>query len=129
IVLFGKSLGGGVATHLASRKDHRALALVKTYTSLPDVGSRLYPFLPVRLLMRNRFDSLSRIADCCHPVFVAHGTTDELIPFALGEQLYAAAREPKEFLAMPNHGHNDPFPEEFYTALADFLSKHPAVGR
>ena len=126
IVLFGKSLGGGVATHLASRKEHRALALVKTYTSLPDVAGRLYPFLPVRLLMRNRFDSLSRIAECRRPIFVAHGTTDELIPFALGEQLYAAAGEPKRFLAMPNHGHNDPFPELFYDGLAEFLRNHPA---
>jgi fermentation-respiration switch protein FrsA (DUF1100 family) len=126
IILFGKSLGGGVATHLASRKDHRALALVKTYTSLPDVGSYLYPWLPVRLLMSNRFDSLGRIAACRRPVFVAHGTTDELIPFALGQRLYEAASEPKEFLAMPDHGHNDPFPDEFYVTLKAFLHKHPA---
>jgi len=129
VVLFGKSLGGGVATHLACCKDHRALALIKTYTSLPDVGRRIYPFLPVRLLMRNRFDSLSRMADCRRPVFVAHGTADEVIPFALGEQLYEAAHEPKQFLSMPNHRHNDPFPEVFYTTLADFLSKHPATSR
>jgi fermentation-respiration switch protein FrsA (DUF1100 family) len=129
IVLFGKSLGGGVATHLASRKEHRALALVKTYTTLPDVAGSIYPWIPVRLLMRNRFDSLSRIAKCHQPVFVAHGTTDELIPFAMGQRLFDAANEPKEFLAMPNHGHNDAFPPEFYTALRDFLQKHPACAR
>lgn len=125
IVLFGKSLGGGVATDLASRKDHRALALVKTYTSLPDVGSHIYPWLPVRMLMTNRFDSLSRIAACHRPVFVAHGTADELIPFELGQRLYEAANEPKEFLAMPGHTHNDAFPDEFYAALKAFLVKHP----
>ena len=74
IVLFGKSLGGGIATYLACRNEHRALVLVKTYTSLPDVGAYLYPFLPAHLLMRNQFDSLSRIADCHRPVFVDHGT-------------------------------------------------------
>ncbi len=126
IVLFGKSLGGGVATHLAIRRDHRVLCLVKTYTSLPDVGSHLYPWLPVRLLMRNRFDSLSRIADCHRPVFVAHGTADELIPFALGQRLYDAANEPKQFLAMRGHAHNDAFPDEFYVALKEFLDRHPA---
>ena len=73
--------------------------------------------------------SLSRIAECRRPVFVAHGTPDELIPFALGQQLYDAANEPKQFLAMPNHGHNDPFPDEFYTALDEFLGKHPATPR
>ena len=129
IVVFGKSLGGGVATYVGSRKDHRALVLVKTYTSLPDVGSRLYPFLPVRLLMRNRFDSIGRIAECHRPVFVAHGTTDEMIPFALGQQLYEAAHEPKQFLAMPDNRHNDPLPAAFYAALADFLAKHPATSR
>lgn len=126
IVLFGKSLGGGVATELASREDHRALVLVKTYTTLPDVGSHLYPWLPVRLMMRNRFDSLGRICACHRPVFVAHGTTDELIPFALGQRLYEAANEPKEFLAMPGHMHNAAFPPMFYDALAAFLEKHPA---
>jgi len=129
IVLFGKSLGGGVATHLACQRDHRALALVKTYTTLPDVGATIYPWLPVRLLMRNHFDSLSRIGACRQPVFVAHGTTDELIPFALGQRLFEAANEPKEFFAMSNHGHNDPFPDEFYTALKAFLDKHPAATR
>jgi uncharacterized protein len=127
IILFGKSLGGGVATHLASRKDYRALVLVKTYTTLPDVGASLFPWIPTRLLMRNRFDSLSRIAACRRPVFVAHGTTDELIPFALGQRLYEAANEPKEFLAMNNHGHNDAFPPEFYASLRAFLDRHPAV--
>jgi hypothetical protein len=126
IVLLGNSLGGGVATELASRHDHRVLCLVKTYTSLPDVGSHLYPWLPVRLLMHNRFDSLSRIADCHRPVFVAHGTADELIPFALGKRLYEAAHEPKQFLVMPGLGHNDAFPDEFYAALKEFLGKHPA---
>jgi hypothetical protein len=124
IVLFGNSLGGGVATHLATRHDHRVLCLIKTYTSLPDVGSYLYPWLPVRMLMRNRFDSLSRIADCHRPVFVVHGTADELIPFALGKRLYEAANEPKEFLAMQGQTHNDPFPDEFYAALKAFLDKH-----
>ncbi len=129
IVLFGKSLGGGVATHLASRNEHRALALVKTYTTLPDVAASIYPWLPVRLLMRNRFDSLSRIGDCHRPVFVAHGTTDELIPFVLGQRLYEAANAPKEFLALEGHGHNDAFPPEFYAGLREFLLKHPSPGR
>jgi fermentation-respiration switch protein FrsA (DUF1100 family) len=129
IVLFGKSLGGGVATHVASRTEHRALALVKTYTTLPDVAASIYPWIPVRLLMRNRFDSLCRIADCRRPVFVAHGTTDEIIPFALGRRLFEAANEPKEFLALEKHGHNDAFPAEFYLALREFLRKHPAATR
>ncbi len=77
--------------------------------------------------MRNRFDSLSRICDCGRPVFVAHGTADELIPFTLGQRLYEAAKEPKEFFAMRDHTHNHPFPDDFYAALKAFLAKHPAA--
>jgi hypothetical protein len=127
ILLYGASLGGGVITDLASRKDHRALVLIKTFTSLPDVASELYWWLPVpkHALMRNRFDSLSKISSCHRPVFIAHGTRDELIPYAHGERLYQAANEPKRFLPITGGGHNDPLPEEFFISLKDFLQKHP----
>jgi fermentation-respiration switch protein FrsA (DUF1100 family) len=127
ILLYGASLGGGVITDLASRKDHRALVLIKTFTSLPDVASELYWWLPVpkHALMRNRFDSLSKIASCRRPVFIAHGTRDELIPYAHGERLYQAANEPKRFLPIEGDGHNNALPEEFFPALKDFLQKHP----
>ncbi len=123
LILLGKSLGGGVAVDLASRRDHRALVLVKTFTTLPDVGARLYPFLPVRWLMRNRFDSVSKIGRCRRPVFVAHGTADTLIPFALGKRLYDAANEPKRFLSLAGVDHNDALPVTFFTELTKFLKE------
>ncbi|MCI0456234.1 MAG: alpha/beta hydrolase [Gemmataceae bacterium] len=123
VILFGKSMGGGVAVELASRRDHRALVLVKTFTSMPDVGAGLYPWLPVRWLMRNRFDSLARIGQCKRPVFFAHGTTDRVIPFALGKELYEAANQPKQFLVLPDVDHNDPLPEVFFAELKRFLSE------
>lgn len=128
IVLYGGSLGGGVVVDLASRKDHLALVLVKTYTSLPDAACSLYWWLPVpiRSLMTNRFDSMSKIASCRRPVFVAHGTGDEFIPYAQGERLYQAANEPKRFFSIPGARHNDPLPEGFFTSLKEFLAKNPA---
>ncbi len=123
VILFGKSMGGGVAVELASRRDHRALVLVKTFTSMPDVGAGLYPWLPVRWLMRNRFDSMARIGQCRRPVFFAHGTTDSLIPFALGKELYEAANEPKRFLTLPGADHNDPLPAVFFADLKKFLAE------
>src|SRR5205823_4469722 len=83
VLIFGESLGGGVAVDLASRKAHRGLVLIKTFTSLPDVGQRIHPYFPIRLLMRNRFDSLSKIALCTRPTFVTHGDADGLVPFDL----------------------------------------------
>lgn len=124
IVLFGVSLGGGVATELATRRDHRALVLISTYTSIPDVAQALYPWLPVRRLMRNRFDNLAKIGHCSRPVFIAHGTHDSLIPFAQAERLFAAANEPKRFFRFEGgtHGYN-PGPD-FYTELRYFLEQN-----
>jgi fermentation-respiration switch protein FrsA (DUF1100 family) len=125
ILLYGGSLGGGVAVDLASRKPHRGLILVKTFTSAPEAGASMLPWLPVRWLMRNRFDNLSKIKTCTRPVFIAHGTADTLIPFAQGKRLYEAANEPKQFFTLEGADHNDSLPAEFFTKLRGFLDKNP----
>ena len=86
---------------------------------------RIYPWLPVRWLMRNRFDNLAKIKSCTGPVFIAHGTADRLIPFTQGRRLFEAANEPKEFFALEGSDHNDSLPREFFTALGVFLGKYP----
>ncbi len=121
IVIYGGSLGGGVAVDLASRKKHRALVLAKTFTSLPDVAQHLHPWLPVRWLMRNRFDNLGKIGRCTSPVFIVHGTADSLVPFEHGQRLFAAANEPKHFMPVDRGDHNDPLPEEVFQKLQTFL--------
>jgi fermentation-respiration switch protein FrsA (DUF1100 family) len=127
IILFGKSLGGGVATELARRHPHRALVLVKTFTSVPDVAQDIYPWLPARWLARNRFESLRKLSQCNRPVFVAHGDCDSIIPYAHGRRLYDAAHEPKRFLAMPGCNHNDTLPVEFFLELRRFLDQNAPV--
>jgi fermentation-respiration switch protein FrsA (DUF1100 family) len=123
ILIYGGSLGGGVAVDLASRKPHRALILVKTFTTMPDVGGGLYPWLPVRWLMRNRFDNLAKIGKCTRPVFIAHGTTDRLVPYELGERLFVAANEPKYFYRMDGIDHDGPVPAAMFAALTRFLAR------
>ncbi|HEV2007352.1 MAG TPA: alpha/beta hydrolase, partial [Burkholderiales bacterium] len=108
IVIVGESLGGGVATWLAAKHPPRALILASAFTSVPDLGAQFYPWLPVRLLARIRYDNLDRIPKIAAPVLIAHSRDDEIVPFAHGEALFAAAREPKQFLAMSG-GHNDGF--------------------
>jgi fermentation-respiration switch protein FrsA (DUF1100 family) len=129
ILLYGGSLGGGVAVELASRRPHRALVLLKTFTSLPDVGQSMFPWLPVRWLMRNRFDNLAKLSKCKQPVFIAHGTADRLVPFTQGERLYAAANEPKYFFRIEDADHNDPAPAEMIVALKQFLEKAESTSR
>jgi fermentation-respiration switch protein FrsA (DUF1100 family) len=122
LVLFGGSLGGGVAVELACRRDHRALILINTFTSVPDVGKTIYPWLPLHWLMRNRFDNLAKIGRCRRAVLIAGGTADQTIPITMGERLFAAANEPKVFFRMEGRGHNDSLPTEFYAVLRDFLA-------
>jgi fermentation-respiration switch protein FrsA (DUF1100 family) len=123
ILLYGGSLGGGVAVDLARRKPHRALILAKTFTSIPDVGQSIYPWLPVRWVMRNRFDNLAKIRQCHSPLFMAHGTQDNLVPFRLAKELYEAANEPKHFYILEGRDHNDAHPPEMFKELQEFLER------
>lgn len=106
LVLEGQSLGSGVAVALAAEGWGRRLVLLTPYTSLPDVGARAFPYFPVRLLMRDRFDSAARAPGLALPVLVVHGTRDEVVPFDLGQAL--AAKFPQaRFVEVPGAGHND----------------------
>jgi fermentation-respiration switch protein FrsA (DUF1100 family) len=128
ILLFGGSLGGAIAIDLATRHSHRALVVLCTFTSFPDMAQKTFPWLPGRWLVHNRFDSLAKIASCLGPVFIAHGTEDQLVPFFHGEKLFEAAKEPKKFLPLPGFGHRDTPPQPFFPALRSFLHDlEPAV--
>jgi fermentation-respiration switch protein FrsA (DUF1100 family) len=125
IVMVGESLGGGVATWLAVKYPPRALILASTFTSVPDLGAQIYPWLPVRLLSRIDYDNLHRIGRVDAPVLIAHSRSDDVIPFAHGEALFAAAHEPKQFLVLAG-GHNDGFlymREEWIAAVGAFLER------
>jgi pimeloyl-ACP methyl ester carboxylesterase len=122
VLLFGRSLGTGVAVDLASRHGHRALLLVSPYTSLPDVALRRFGLLPAPLLMRNRFPSRAKIGGCTRPLFVLHGTDDHQVPFTLGKQLFDAANEPKRFMAVQGGHHGGGLMACFFPAVRDFLN-------
>jgi len=108
IVLAGESLGGAVAAELAARVQPRALVLISAFTSAPDLGGEIYPWLPVRLISRYRYDTLGHLRKFGGPVLVAHSRDDEIVPFAHGERLHAAVRGAKALLEMRG-GHNEGF--------------------
>ncbi len=108
IVLFGRSLGGAVATWLAMRAQPAGLIIESSFTSVPDLGSELYPWLPVRWLSRLQYNTRERLGTVRAPVLVIHSTQDEIIPFRHGRSLYEAANEPRHLLEMVG-GHNDGF--------------------
>lgn len=125
IILYGESLGGAVAAWLASRERPAALVIASGFTSVPDLGQQLYPYLPVRWLARIRYDMREYLRSVTAPVLIAHSPEDDIIPFEHGRALYAAANPPKQFLELAG-GHNDGFiftREAWVRVLGDFLGK------
>jgi fermentation-respiration switch protein FrsA (DUF1100 family) len=107
LVLWGESIGGGVAVALAARKQVAAVVLEAPFSSAVDVGARAYPFVPVRLLMKDQFRSDLRIKDVKAPLLIMHGAADNVVPISLGEKLFSLANEPKRFVRFVRGGHND----------------------
>ena len=108
IVVLGESLGSGVASDVASVEALEALVLVTPFSSAVDVGQNAYPFLPVSLLMQDRYDSIQALRKVTTPLWIAHGTRDETVPLALAQRLFDAYAGPqKRFLLVAGAGHND----------------------
>lgn len=107
IVLWGESLGSGVAVALASEKPVARVVLESPFTSIADIAASVYWFVPVRWLIKDAFRSDKRIAQVTAPVLVVHGERDTIVGIGFGERLYAMIRSPKRFIRLPNAGHND----------------------
>jgi len=106
IVLFGESLGTGVAVQLASlRPGAAALVLDSPFTSMADAGAHHFPWLPAQALITDRYDSLSRIGALHLPLLILHGEADVTVPVAMGRAIYAAANQPKTIVTFPGAQH------------------------
>ncbi len=124
IVMMGRSIGGGVAVACAAEQGARALVLENTFSKMTDAAAALYPYLPVRLVMRNRYNSVRRIQKYHGPLFQCHGTSDEMVSIELGRKLFAAAPgRMKHFHEVPYGRHNDTPPPAYYAALRSFLDR------
>ena len=124
IICWGRSLGGAVAAHQAATSRPLALIIESAFTSLPALGQKLYPFLPVRLLVRYHFPVQDFLQNRSCPLLIVHSREDEIVPFAFGRRLFEQAPEPKAFLELSG-GHNDGFlvsGKQYTRGLADFLS-------
>lgn len=108
IVIFGRSIGGAIAAWLGARHEAAALIVESSFTSAVDMASRIYPFMPVRLLTRLKYPVVEYVAAAECPVLIVHSRDDEIIPFDMGRALFDAAPAPKAFLELRG-GHNDAF--------------------
>jgi pimeloyl-ACP methyl ester carboxylesterase len=134
ISLWGWSLGSGVAAEMAYRGHGSALALLSPFTSVIDMGQKLVPFLPSSLIIKHRFDTLSKAPRIEQPTLIVHGDSDELIPVAMGEKLAAAIPHARMIRVEGGH-HADfldsdnsktrPSSRELFDLLAEHLSSRP----
>ena len=108
IILFGRSLGGGVAAGLAARVSPAAVILESTFTSIKELGKHYFPYLPVSWIARVRYPVDEDISSFNCPVLVIHSEQDDVVPYRYGQRLFANAREPKMFLPISGD-HNTGF--------------------
>lgn len=126
LVLIGYSLGTGVAGEMASRGHGKALILISPFTSMTDMASRIAPILPARLLVAERFDTLSKAGKIDMPTLVLHGAEDELVPFDMGYALAQAIRGAR-FVSVPNGHHADMLHADdgmVFTDIVKFVEEH-----
>jgi len=126
IIVFGRSLGGAVASWLAQTHSPGALILESTFTSLPDIAATLYPYLPVRWLLRFEYNTAEYLGKVDCPVLIVHSHDDEIMPFSHGRQLFEVAGEPKRFLEISGT-HNEGFitsGRHYEEALNAFILEH-----
>lgn len=122
-VIYGESIGTGVAVELALSVQPRQLVLEAPFTSATDVASLTYFWLPVKYLMKDRFESLSKIKNVKTSLLIIHGDEDGVIPIALSQKLYEAANHPKEFITINGGGHSDLYEHHAGHLIADWLDK------
>jgi uncharacterized protein len=123
LLLLGESLGAAVALDLALKCPPAALVLEAPFTSIAAMARVVYPFLPASWV-RTRYDNLARIHGLKAPLLIVHGMRDDTVPFAQGRAVFAAAPEPKRFLALENGGHSDAYltgGEPYWSAWKDVL--------
>jgi fermentation-respiration switch protein FrsA (DUF1100 family) len=125
IIIYGHSLGGAVAVDLASRRPCGALIVESSFTSAAAMARRMFSLPFIAYVIKSRFNSQRKISDVQAPILVIHGTQDEVIPYTMGQQLFAAAREPKRFYAIEGAGHNDVLEiggDQYLACLKAFVS-------
>jgi len=122
LVLLGRSLGGAVCVHLAAKHGARALVLDRTFGSLVDVAAVHMRWLPVRLLMRNRYPAKSWIREYSGPLLQIHGVPDQIVPISHGRMLFDMSPSPqKKWIASESLDHNAPWPDEYYDEVDAFI--------
>jgi len=121
IILYGESLGTGVAVEIAQNKNYGGIILESPFTSMVDLGKKYYPFFPVKFLLKDKFESYKKISKIKIPVFIMHGKVDKIVPYDMGQKIYELANKPKYFYSQEYGDHMVEYDEKLLLALKQFI--------
>ena len=121
IILYGESLGTGVAVEIAQNKNYAGVILESPFTSMVNMGKKYYPFFPVSLLLKDKFESYKKINNISVPVLIMHGKVDKIVPYDMGKKMYELANEPKFFYSQEYGDHMIEYDEKLLSALKKFI--------
>jgi len=121
IILYGESLGTGVAVEVAQNKNYAGVILESPFTSMVNMGKKYYPFFPVNLLLKDKFESYKKINNIFVPVLIMHGKVDKIVPYDMGKKMYELANEPKFFYSQEYGDHMIEYDEKLLSALKKFI--------
>ena len=121
LIIYGESLGTGIATELAQNKNFAGIILESPFTSMIEAGKDKYPFLPVKLLLKDKYESNKKIKNINSPILIMHGKVDNIVPFYMGEKMYELANEPKYSYFSEYDDHMMEYNENLLKVLKDFV--------
>ena len=122
IIIYGESLGTGVATEIAQNKNFSGIILESPFTSMIDAGKDKYPYLPVKLLLKDKYESNKKLKNINSPILIMHGKVDNIVPFHMGKKMYDLANEPKYYYFSEYDDHMMEYNEKLLKVLKDFIN-------
>ena len=122
IILYGESLGTGVVTEIAQNENFAGIILESPFTSMIDAGKDKYPFLPVRFLLKDKYESDKKIKNIKSPILIMHGEVDKIVPFWMGKKMYELANEPKYYYFSKYDDHMMEYNDELLSELKKFIN-------
>ena len=121
IILYGESLGTGIAVELSQTNQFGGIILESPFTSMTNAAKNIYPWLPVKYLLKDKYDSEKKIKNLQIPILIMHGKKDNIVPFKMGKKLYDLANNPKFFYFTENDDHMMTFDEQLVGTIKNFL--------
>ena len=121
IILYGESLGTGIATEIAQNSNFAGLILETPFTSMVDAATNVYPYIPVGLLLKDRYENYKKIKNINIPILVMHGEADQIVPFRMGKKIYDIAKQPKYYHFTKYDDHMMEYDENLVSELKKFI--------